>query len=152
MFCPILIHFSIISGTLSQQQRTSSLSGVSISEDVVAAVVSAHQQMQQQQQQQQQDYSNAYGSLVNDSVAGDDVNMVMTSADMHCRTQTEQDCIDEIVASSSTGMVSLQVMGSQPPTSLIYVHQDGTYSSSKDGARNLLNEQPNVCKVSLKYH
>jgi len=127
------------------QQHSSVMTSVALSDEELMVV---QQQQTQQQLQQQQPSVPSYGDY-----AGFDAASLgqMSTATVSAVDDSNASHIDELGVPQSTTaaiMSSVSVM-EQTASSLMYMDPDSSYTTSMKDSRGLLNEQTNVCKVSL---
>ena len=127
-----------------QQQRSTGLTSVALSDEELMSV--QQQQTPQQQQIQQQSSVPSYGDY-----AGFDAASLgqMSTATVSAVDQPDTSRIDELVVplSTTTAIMSSMSALEQTASSLIYMDPDTSYATSMKDTRSLLNEQTNVCKV-----
>ena len=128
---------------MQQQQRSTGLTSVALSDEELMAV---QQQQTQQQPQQIQSSVPSYGDYSTFDTAS--LGQIST-ATVSVVDQPDTSHIDELVVplSTTTAIMSSVSALEQTASSLMYMDPDVSYATSMKDTRGLLNEQTNVCKV-----
>jgi len=128
---------------MQQQQRSTGLTSVALTDEELMVV--QQQQNQQQQIQQQQSSVPSYSDYSSFDAAS--LGQMQTTSVVD-QPDTSSN-IDELgVPLSTTAAIMSSVSALEPAaSSLMYMDPDTSYATSMKDTRGLLNEQTNICKA-----